>query len=246
MSGRQLLERLYNEILDQNPTDKVLWEMMVQKLNLDLDVDISRIKDVNTEGGLIIIANHPFGVVDGIVLGYLTSLMTEDFKFLVNSVLCREKRLEKFLLPIDFGDTKEARQTNINTRKEAIENLSKGVPIVIFPGGGVSTSPNVWKRAEDLDWKRFVIKLIKKSGAKVLPIYFHGQNSWLFQFVSQFSLDLRLGLMLNEVHNKMGKQIHIRLGQQIHKQEISGMEPEEALQFLRKRVYEMSDEFSLN
>jgi putative hemolysin len=119
------------------------------------------------------------------------------------------------LLPIDFREIPEAMRTNINTRKEAIERLSRGEAIAIFPSGAVATAPFPGKEPVDLEWKRFVVKLITQSKATVVPLYFHGNNSYWFQLASYIHMNLRLGLLLFEVKNKIGKTLFVSIGKPI-------------------------------
>lgn len=242
LTGRSKLERKYNEILDAQPKPEDIWNILLAKLDIKLIIDDYQLSKIPKKGPLIFIANHPYGVVDGIIMGHIASKIRPNFKFLVNSVLCKEEILNNFFLPIDFSNSKEAQKTNINTRKVAIEELSKETPIVIFPSGGVATAPKFWKKAVDLEWKQFVVKLIKKSEATVVPIYFHGQNSRLFQIVSQFSMDLRLALLLNEVRNKVGNDIKVEIGDPI---EYAVMEEynkkKRLLEFLNQQVHQLGE-----
>ena len=155
--------------------------------------------DIPREGPIIFIANHPFGVVDGLALGEIISKVRDKFAILVNAVLCRNPQLDPFLLPIDFREIPEAMKTNINTRQEAINRLLNGEAIAIFPSGAVATAPFPGKEPVDLEWKRFVVKLITQSKATVIPLYFHGNNSFWFQLASYIHMNLRLGLLLFEV-----------------------------------------------
>lgn len=236
LTGRPILERKYNEILNLDPKPSELWALMLKELDLTLAYDQQKITQIAKDQPLVFIANHPFGVVDGVIFGYLVNQVKPQFKFLVNEVLCKEERLNRFFLPVDFAETKEAQKTNISTRKEAIKRLEANEPIVIFPSGGVATAPTFWKKAEELEWKRFVIKLIKNAKATVVPLFFHGQNSRLFQVVSQFSMDLRLALLLNEVRNKMGSTIKIDIGDPISYGELKQYEKDEMLIFLKNKV----------
>lgn len=200
-------------------------------------------KRVPTEGPLIFIANHPFGVIDGILLGQFVSSMHHEFKFLVNEALCKDEMLNQFFLPIDFSPTKEAQMTNIATKNSALEHLQNGVPIVIFPSGGVATAPRVWKKAEDLEWKRFLIKLIHKSNATVIPIFFEGQNSRIFQIVSRISMDLRAAMLLREVTNKIHREFKMVVGKEVTYEELSGIEGKQnQLNYLRESVFNLKKE----
>ena len=237
LSGRPTLEREYQEII-ANPPENI-WKAMVARLKLNLVYDQKQLAKVPQAGPVIYIANHPYGVVDGIVMGYLVSLVRKEFKFLVNEVLCKEELLNRYFLPVDFNETREAQRTNIETRKFALDCIESGKPVVIFPSGGVATAPKFWMKAEELEWKRFVVKLIQKSRATVIPIYFYGQNSRLFQLVSQFSTELRLGLLLNEVRNKVGKDICFEIGDPIGFDIVADMGKSDMLTFLSDKVHSL-------
>ena len=148
--------------------------------------------------------------------------------------------LKDYLLPVDFRETREAMMININTKNEAIRILQEGGTILIFPGGGVSTADKVFNEPDDFEWKRFVIKLIQKSKATVVPLFFHGRNSRLFHFASFVSLSFRLGLLLNEIRNKIGKDIKVNIGDPIFYEETSKIKNrQELLNHLRNKTYEL-------
>ncbi|MBX2842990.1 MAG: lysophospholipid acyltransferase family protein [Flammeovirgaceae bacterium] len=240
LTGRLPLETRFNEVVNANKVPHKVWEELINACELKLEFNQSQLAKVPQNKPVIFIANHPFGVVDGMIMAYLVAQKYSNFKFLVNGVLCTDKLLNNFFLPIDFGTTKKAMYTNISTRNIAIEKIKSGEPIVVFPSGGVATAPKFWKKAEDLEWKRFVVKLINKAEATVIPIYFHGQNSRLFQIVSQFSQDLRLALLLNEVRNKMNKTIKIEIGNPIPFNEMSSQSDNKGLlDYLYNKVFSM-------
>ena len=117
--------------------------------------------------------------------------------------------------------------------------------VVIFPGGGVSTAQRWFGPALDLEWKRFTAKLVQTTRATVVPIFFHGQNSRLFQIVSQFSLTLRLALLLKEVKNKMGLTIDVTIGSPIPYRELEHIKDrQELLDTLRMITYNLAFEDS--
>jgi len=215
LTGRNLIEKKYNEVLNRGLPGKDLMSAALRELDINLCFDGFSIMDLPQDGPIIFIANHPFGVVDGLALGEIISKVRDKFGILVNAVLCRNPKLDPFLLPIDFREIPEAMRTNINTRKEAIERLSRGEAIAIFPSGAVATAPFPGKEPVDLEWKRFVVKLITQSKATVVPLYFHGNNSFWFQLASYIHMNLRLGLLLFEVKNKIGKTLFVSIGKPI-------------------------------
>lgn len=236
-TGRKRLEKVYAKVKKEQPEQGQVWQKILHELDVHITFESSRFQKIPTKGPVVVIANHPFGVVDGLILGHLLSQMRPRFFVLVNEVLCREELLAPYFLPIDFRETKAALQTNIQSRQLAIERLKGGEILGIFPSGGVATSPGMWKKAEDLEWKRFVVKLIRQAQATVLPIYIHGRNSRLFQLASQISLNLRLSLLLNEVRNKIGKHIRISIGEPIPYAEIAHLKDRQVmLDHLRRRT----------
>ncbi|HHP7240448.1 MAG TPA: lysophospholipid acyltransferase family protein [Cyclobacteriaceae bacterium] len=238
LTGKPRLQRMYKEVLSSEPFTHHIWETLLQKLGIKSEMNEARLQSIPSKGPVIFIANHPFGVVDGLMLGNIISMVRNDFKLIVNEVLCREPLLNPYLLPISFEDTKAALQTNIKTRKTAMSFLREGQSIGIFPAGGVSTASKFWKPADDLEWKRFLVKLIKNTKATVIPIYFYGQNSKLFQLASQINMNIRYGLLLNEVRNKIGKSFKIEIGFPIRYKDLDSIShPDMMLDFLRSQVY---------
>lgn len=242
LTGRRRLERLYEEVRRQQFPPHEIWAVLLRKLNIQVLFDADRLRPLPREAPLVFIANHPFGVVDGLILGFLVAQVRPDFKILVNEVLCREALLAPFLLPIDFRESREAMATNLHTRSESLRRLGAGEALAIFPAGGVSTAPTPWGAADDLEWKRFVARLIQQTRATVVPLYLPGQNSRLFQVVSQFSLNLRLGLLLHEVRNKMGRQIPVHIGRPVPFEELAHLKNrQQLLDHLRALTYALAE-----
>lgn|SRR5690348_16935482 len=213
MTGQPYLKWLYDDHRYNPIPGETFWEAAIRRLELKVVYDDARLKSLPARGPLVVVSNHPFGVLDGIVLCYLVSLIRPDFRVLINSVLYRAEEARPYLLPIDFAETDEAVKTNLRSRAEAKAHLVKGGCLVIFPAGGVSTTPTLWhKRAVDAEWKTFTARLISQSNAPVVPVYFAGQNSRLFQFASHISMTLRLSLLFKEVHDRIGSEVHVRIG----------------------------------
>lgn len=241
-TGQPKLERMYQTLRQQDSFDAAtFWGNSLQKLKVTLDYNTSCLETIPDTGPLVIVANHPFGVLDGLTICHLASRMRANFQILTNSVLCTDPLLDPYLLPVSFDETREATRINIETRHRALHTLKNGGAIVIFPGGGISTAQGWWGEVTDLEWKRFAAKLIQQARATVVPIYFHGQNSRLFQIVSQFSLTLRLSLLLHELNRRSGTSLKISIGSPIAFTDISHIKNRQALlDFLRMHVYSLS------
>lgn len=241
-TGQPQLEKLYRDNQNNPRPGESFWAAAMRKLRIDLVVDEARLKAIPKTGPLVIIANHPYGVLDGLAICAIVERSRNDFLVLTHSALLRAPEARPFLLPVDFSGTEEAFKTNLNSREAARDHLAKGGCIVVFPAGAVSTSPDrLGKRpATDLPWQPFTAQLIQRSRATVVPIFFEGQNSRLFQIVSHISSTVRLSLIFKEVHDRIGTQMLVAIGHAIKPETISLLGDRKALlNALRHITYEL-------
>ncbi len=238
MTGRPYLKRLYDDHRANPVPGENFWAAALQRLELTLNYNEQALAGVPKTGPLVIVANHPFGVLDGVIISYLISKVRSDFLVLTNAVLYQAEEIRRHLLPIDFAETREALSTNLKTANAAKAHLLHGGCLVIFPAGGASTTPTPWSReAVDAEWKNFTSRLIIGTKCPVLPVYFAGQNSRLFQIASHISLTLRLSLFFKEVYDKIGSTIHLRIGETIPFEDMAGLDRVQLMEFLRKKTY---------
>ena len=224
ITGQPYLKWLYEDNRAHPVPGEDFWDAAIRKLELNVRINEEVLAQWPRTGPLVVVANHPFGVLDGLIICHLVSRVRKDFRVLTNAVLLRAEEVRTFLLPVDFAETEEALKTNLKTRAEAKSHLMKGGCLVVFPAGGVSTTPTIWhKRAIDTEWKNLTARLIAQSKAPVAPVYFAGQNSRLFQLASHISMTLRLSLLFKEVHDRIGSEVHIRLGDLIPYERIAGI-----------------------
>jgi putative hemolysin len=214
VTGKPRLYRLYLAYC-RGPASGDFFAEAVRRLDLRVRTNADAIAAIPRHGPLVVVANHPFGVVDGLVLGYLISRVRGDFKILVHSALYRRPELRPYLLPIDFSETRAAVQANLQSRRTALRDLAARRTIAIFPGGGFATAPHPLARATDLEWKTFVARLVHEGRATVLPVYFDGQNSRLFQCASRISMELRASLLFHEATKMIGREVRAHVGMPI-------------------------------
>jgi putative hemolysin len=214
VTGQPELKRLYLEH-QRNPVDgESFFAAAVRQLKLDVQFDAAQLAKIPATGPCVIVANHPYGVLDGVVIAWMIGLVRRDFVILTNAVLLHAPETKEFLLPVDFAETEEAMKTNLRTRAEARKKLDTGGCVIVFPAGGVSTSPDKLGRhpAMDAPWQPFTVQLIQRSKAVVVPIFFGGQNSRLFQIASHLNQTLRLSLIFKEVRDRIGTVLPVAIG----------------------------------
>ena len=239
ITGQPELKRMYLEHQNNPKPGESFWDAAINKLGLKIDLNEQDLSEIPRTGPVIIVANHPFGVLDGLMVCWLISRVRNDFKVLTNALLNRAEEIKPYLLPIDFEETKAALETNIKTRAESKALLEKGGALVIFPGGTVSTTPTLLARkAKDPEWKTFTGRMIVQGKAPVVPVYFDGQNSRLFQIASHISMTLRLSLLFKEVHDRIGESLAVRIGKRIPYETLKGFsDRKELMAFLRDQTY---------
>jgi putative hemolysin len=218
------------------------WDVIPERYGLSLDIEEGSLSNIPANGPLILIANHPYGILDGLMMGHLLSRTRGDFRILANSVFRRAEDLNRILLPISFDETKEAVKLNIETRSKALEYLGQGGAIGVFPGGTVSTSAKPFSQPLDPGWRNFTAKMISKSEATVVPVFYHGQNSRLFQIASHLHYTLRLGLLIKEFKSRVGEPVRMTIGRPIPQEELRALrsDPTAMMDFLRASTYALS------
>jgi putative hemolysin len=221
------------------------WKVITDRYGLTLDVAGGTIESIPKVGPLIVVSNHPYGVLDGLMMGRILSERREgDFRILANSVFRRSPDLERVILPISFDETKEAVKQNIETRATALSYLRHGGAIGVFPGGTVSTAPKPFGKPVDPRWRSFTAKMIAKSDAVVVPIFFDGANSRLFQLASHLHMTLRLSLLIREFKARVNTKVRVVIGEPIPTAKLApyAKDPKAMMDFLRKATYVLSPE----
>jgi len=241
LSGRNKYVEVYkiwrSEVVGKS--DRV-FSRMLELIDIDLSVKGNWPPKDLPAGPIVMVANHPYGIADGIAVLALAEQLGRPFKILINDQLLKVPEMRPYSLPISFEETREGLAINMATRTEALRLLKDGVTIVIFPGGGVATAPRGFGHAEDLPWKMFPAKLIQAAKASVLPVYFEGQNGWMFHLASRFSLTLRLSLLIREFCRLSGRTIFSSIGMIVPWEDIAPIADRKAiLQYLYDTVFAM-------
>lgn len=223
------------------PFGQPFWRQALDLLGIKLLTSKSELSKIPKKGSLIITANHPHGLVDGMVLAELIGKVRTDYKILTRSLLTGVNQIDQFMIPVPFDHEENALQKSLEMRRRAMEHLENGGVIVLFPSGKVASSETMFGKVVEGDWNPFTAKLIQKSGADVLPVFFPGSNSRLYQIANQISATLRQGLLIYEVVHAMNKPQKPLIGNIIKQDEISSWksDPRGFMKWLREKTVEL-------
>ncbi len=218
------------------------WAVMVERYGLTLDVAGGALSNIPKDGPLILIANHPYGILDGLMMGHILSETRGDFRILAHRVFRKAEDLNRIILPISFDETKEAMKLNLETRKTALNYLGDGGAIGIFPGGTVSTALTPFDHPMDPGWRGFTARMVAKSNATVVPVFFDGHTSRLFQIASHLHNTLRMGLLIKEFKKRVDTPVKVVIGEPITRDVLDPLSKDKRkmMDFLRKATYELS------
>lgn len=242
LSGRNRYARIYDtwrrDIVDGGD---YVFRRMLDLINVSMDVRGTWPPKNLPEGPVVIVANHPFGIGDGIAILALAEQLGRPFRVLINNELLKVPEMAPYSLPVSFEETREALEINMRTRHEAVRLLKEGVTVIVFPAGGVATARKVLGRAEDLPWKIFTAKLIQAAKANVIPVYFEGQNGRLFHLASKVSLTLRISLLIREFRRLSGTTIRSRIGEMMRWEDLAQYcDRKDLLTQLHRAVFSMA------
>ena len=242
-TGKRKLIKIYQKIIDQDDTGLSFWDRAVAHLDLQIKINGYPLELIPKSGSLLIIANHPFGQIDGLVLGYLLEKIRPDFKLIAWDILNASSYFKEIILPISFKDEYASKKNNFLTMRDSIHHLKQGKAIAIFPAGKTALSKSFLGKARDAQWKKFTSKIVKATGTPVLPVFFHGQNSRLFQIIGNFNLTLKLSMFFHEICNMIGKDVYLTIGSILNWADYgSDMDENDLIDFLYHETKKLSHE----
>lgn len=211
-TGQPRIRRMYERYTKRGRPPELFWQDAIEALELELRLSRRPADAIPADGPLMVVANHPFGVVDGIILCWLVAQVRPDYRIMTHRVLHQAPEVRPRILPVDFSGTDAATRNNLRSRRLARDLLDDGGALLVFPDGGVAAAPKTFGRAVDGPWGTLAAKLALATGTAVLPVFFHGQNSRWFQAASNIHQTLRYALLFHEVRNKIGRRIDVTIG----------------------------------
>ena len=244
LTGKIPMLRMVRRFEKLGPVDgQAFWTQALEVMRITLETPPEQIANIPAKGPVVVVANHPHGLVDGMVLAHLIGQVRTDYKILTRSLLTGIREIDPFMIPVPFPHEPDAREQSLEMRNKAMAHLDQGGVIVLFPSGVVASSETTWGPAVEKPWNPFTAKMVQRSGATVVPIFFPGQNSRAYQIANQVSATIRQGLLIHEVMHACGKPQKPVVGAPISPQEVQAFEggQREFVAWLRDRTLSLKE-----
>lgn len=214
---------------------------LLTELNADIQISNSQVLDNMPDGPFITVSNHPFGALDGVTLIDIVGSRRPDFKVMVNMILNNIGGLNSSFIAVDAlaSNDPAKRAVSVKGITDAMRHVKQGHPLGFFPAGAVSKLG--WNlRIQDREWQPSVIRIIQKLKVPVIPIYFHGHNSWIFILLGMIDWRLRTLRLPGEVFRKGNNKFRVSVGNVISPEEMAQYStPEELGVFLKEQTYKL-------
>lgn len=245
--AKRPLERLLsfdaaNEIYHTLPQDDRPFEARgLARMNIRWTVNDEELARIPATGPVLAVANHPFGMVEGLVLiELLRKARPQDFKVLANYILsCYPKMLPNLILVDPFA-TGESKRRNLRGIREAMSWLRSGHLLGTFPAGEVAHLEWGKKDVVDPPWSTTVGRLVRRTGARVVPVYFDGINGTLFHLAGLVHPLLRTALIPREMIKRQGAEIQVRVGHPVER--LEGLDDDGIVERARQATFALADE----
>ena len=202
------------------PVGVTFWSKAVAHMGIRIDTPPEEIARIPKTGAVVVVANHPHGLVDGMIMGELVSRVRPDFRILTRSLLTGIPEIEEFMIPVPFPHEENSRELGLQMRDLTMAHLAEGGVVILFPAAKVACSETWFGPAIEAEWNVFTHKMITKSGAVILPIHFTGQNSRAYQIANKLAATLRQGLLLYEIRRALFKPQRPHVGMPISAEEL--------------------------
>jgi len=244
VTGKIWIIKMIREF-EKRPSVKgqAFWRACLEVMRIEVQTPQEQLEKIPAEGPVVFVANHPHGLVDGMILADLIGRRRDDYRILTRSLLTGiDETASKYMIPVPFPHEPDAQKKMVEMRRLAMEHLKAGGLIAIFPSGVVASSDSMFGPAIEQEWNVFTAKMIRNSGASVVPCFFPGSNSRWYQIANRLSATLRQGLLIHEIVHATGKPQAPIIGEAITPEEAAerGGKPREFMAWLREKTINLS------
>lgn len=240
MSGLAELDELYATVRSSR---KPIIPAVIEALDIRLSVADSDLARIPKTGAVIVVANHPTGMLDGLVAARVLQRVRSDLRILGNELLSAVPELADLVIPVDLTSSVAAVKTNAAAIRRALEHVAAGGLLLIFPAGEVSRIQ--WREREiaDSGWSPSVVRLIRAAARQVprlpvAPLHLSASNTAMFHAAGALHPELRLAMLPRQLLNKRGSEVGVRIGHSISASKLAEMgDDRDCAAYLRWRTY---------
>lgn len=241
LTGLNYINRKYQHFhagLDDLDDDPLFFVKALHAIRVQFELATDDYQRVPETGPLLVVSNHPYGGVDGIILGALLKQLRPDTKIMGNYLLAKLDGIRGSLITVDPFGGEGSVQSNLSGMREALKHLKSGACLGVFPSGEVSHYQFKDQAIVDPQWSTHAVSLAKKSGATILPLYFSGRNGFLFQILGKLHPRIRTLMLGRELVRMRGHRVQIHLGSPIPPDRLDRFENKSvATEYLRLKTY---------
>ncbi|HRD51549.1 MAG TPA: lysophospholipid acyltransferase family protein, partial [Flavobacteriales bacterium] len=235
VSGLKRLEKIYGNTAHLN--DIEFTEAVFKELQLEIVVPDEDLANVPSEGGVVFVANHPYGAIDGLALVKVLGQKRPDLKVMANFLLRQLEPLRDRFIGVNPLEGISS-QSSFQGMRQAMEHLQGGNALGVFPAGEVSSWRTDVRAVADPRWKTPAIKILQRTQVPVVPVWFDGANSLVFQMLGMIHPNLRTLVLPNEMLRMRGRSVRMRIGKPIGAKEVAVLGNAEKLaRYLRAKTY---------
>ncbi|MGU3841834.1 lysophospholipid acyltransferase family protein, partial [Vibrio diabolicus] len=228
-----------------NADTKTFLRFTLDILGIDYRIAHGSLDAVPKQSATVIVANHPLGCVEGVILAELLLMIRDDIQILANQYLKTVPELDQLFIGVDVFEGKDAVKSNMKALRAANKHLANGGLLLVFPAGEVSQLVDAkQQRLEDKEWSRSVSALIRKNKAATVPVFIRGQNSKRFYMAGKIHPLLRTLMLGRELLNKSAKTIELSFGQAIKFKELNNLNDDQIVNYLRLNTYLLNRDVS--
>ncbi|MDF1803683.1 lysophospholipid acyltransferase family protein [Thalassovita sp.] len=245
LTGKLTILRMIRKFEKQGaPEGQAFWNAALNVMGIPLITPQEQIDRIPLTGPVVVVANHPHGLVDGMILAELIGRRRDDYQILTRALLTGiDEVASSYLIPVPFPHEEDAQRKSVEMRAQAMATLKAGGVISVFPSGVVMSSETMFGPAIEAEWNVFTAQMIRRSGAKVVPIFFPGSNSRLYQIANRVSATLRQSLLLHEIVHSCNKPLGPIVGHPLTDEQMDKLQrdPRGFMAWLREHTLSLQD-----
>ncbi|MDT8447610.1 MAG: GNAT family N-acyltransferase [bacterium] len=234
-TGLSEMGRQYYEEFEREGGED-FFEQVLKHLKVDIEVSDADLDRIPAEGPLLVMANHPFGALEGMALAQVIARKRPDLRLLVNHFLGHLPDTSERCFYVDPYGGPEAARGNLRALKQSMDWVKGGGVLGLFPSGEVAQMDWVSGRLTEAPWQANLARLVRKTGAQVLLVHFEGRNSLWFQLAAAINARLKTALLARELLNKLEFKLKLQLGSPLEPTKLERYPEDQALMdYLRQR-----------